>query len=339
MKPTDALTCLDALLRARQPFLLLGSPGSGKTALCQLAAQRAGFAFVLSHPSVDQPEDVKGLPFLRPDGGAAFVAFDAMRALATASAPTLCLLDDLPLASVGVQGALMQVVHARRIGELAVSPHVTFAAAGNRTEDKTGAGRLISALRSRFATILTLEPDVIDWLDYADAAGFHADILGYVRFTPSALVEPATDTGNFACPRTLEHASDVLKLGLPTALEAELLQGALGRAHGLQLAAYRRHAASLPSILGILRDPLAAPAVVDPGQRYAVVAALAAAVAPNTLGNALQYVARLGQEYVAVFATAACEARPGMSPARLARVALLAQSDAYVASIATTRGV
>ena len=137
MKPSELSKILEQLVLAQEPFLLVGSPGVGKTEIVQQVAASLGVRCIVTHPVVDDPVDYKGLPGIVPSESgprAEFLPFGDLAQLMSASEPTLVLMDDLGQATPAVQAAIMQLVLARRINGHAISEHVTFAAATNRRE-------------------------------------------------------------------------------------------------------------------------------------------------------------------------------------------------------------
>ena len=61
--PKQLSTLLAAAIPAREPILVVGSPGIGKSAIVEEAAQAAQADLILSHPVTADPTDAKGLPW------------------------------------------------------------------------------------------------------------------------------------------------------------------------------------------------------------------------------------------------------------------------------------
>ena len=331
MKTAQIAATLPALFRARLPVYLSGPPGVGKTALVAQAAATAGHHLIVSHPAVSESTDYKGLPWIA-DGRATFVPYDDLRALIDATEPTVYFLDDLPQAPVGVQAPIMQLLHARRVGEHRVADCVTFCAAGNRTQDRAGASRLIAPLRSRLAAWIDVDTDLTDWVGWALSHGVHEHVVGYACSTPTlfdALQSTATDDAQVS-PRTLVAASDILHLGLPDDVAGELLTGAIGRKAGALLEAYISGAARLPRPSDVYLSPLTTPIPPDPAGRHMLAQSLGATVTADTLPAALVYLARFNSAESVV----ACMRRAtlvwGASPARRSTVERLTSSPAFV---------
>jgi hypothetical protein len=329
MRPAQIAATLPALFRARLPVYLSGPPGVGKTALVAQASATAGHHLIVSHPAVSESTDYKGLPWIA-DGRATFTAYDDLRALIDATEPTVFFLDDLPQAPVGVQAPIMQLLHARRVGEHRVADCVTFCAAGNRTQDRAGASRLISPLRSRLAAWIDVETDLTDWVGWALGNGVHEHVVGYACSTPTLFdaLGTATDDAQVS-PRTLVAASDILHLVLPDDVAAELLVGAIGKKDGALLTAYISGAARLPRPSAVYLSPTTTPVPTDPAGRHMLAQSLGATVTADTLPAALVYLTRFnsGENVVAFMRRATLVW--GASPARRAAVDRLTSSPSF----------
>jgi hypothetical protein len=57
----------------------------------------------------------------------------------------------------------MQLILARRVNSFTLPDCVSFVAASNRRQDKAGVTGILEPVKSRFATILEVSPDLDDW--------------------------------------------------------------------------------------------------------------------------------------------------------------------------------
>lgn len=186
MKPSELKETLITLINSRLPALVVGAPGIGKSDIVTHAATDAGNDVIISHPVVSDPTDYKGLPHATHDGTTAeFLPYGELNHLIHAEKPTVFFLDDLGQAPPSVQAACMQLLLARRINGHMVSNHVTFLAATNRRQDRAAVTGILEPVKSRFATILNLEPDLNDWSKWAINAQMPPELIAFVRYRPT----------------------------------------------------------------------------------------------------------------------------------------------------------
>lgn len=132
-------------------------------------------------------------------------------------------LDELSLAPKLVQGAALQLVLDRSVGEYTLPDNVDMVAAGNRVEDKVGATAMSPALVSRMTHIHIDEPSFKSWKIWALENDICLEVLGYLSFSPENLFEfdatsmsARSGSSSYPCPRTWEFASDVYQDAVKT---------------------------------------------------------------------------------------------------------------------------
>lgn len=268
-------TLKDTLLKAMTvglPVLIKGAPGIGKSDIVNQVATELKMNLVISHPVVSDPTDYKGLPGIV-DGKAEFLPFGDLRLLIEAKKPTICFLDDLGQAPAVVQAACMQLILARQIDGHKISKHIVFIAATNRRKDRAGVTGILEPVKSRFATIVSLEADADEWIEWAFANDVPAELIGFIHFRPSLLnaEEASAEIVNHPCPRTITYAGKLIKAGLDS---HEVLSGAIGEGAAAELVGFIKVYKNLPNISAILLDPKNEQVPEDPAALYAVVAAL-----------------------------------------------------------------
>jgi len=298
MRPSEVSEVLSRTIPARLPVLLAGAPGIGKTDLVSQAAEAAGAQLLVSHPVVSDPTDYKGLPGIV-DGRAEFLPFGDLRQLCQATELTVCLLDDLGQAPPAVQAAAMQLLLARRVNGHAVSDAVVFVAASNRRQDKAGVTGILEPVKSRFAAILQLEPDLDDWCSWAFRAGVAPELVAFLRFKPELLhdFQPTADLVNSPCPRTWAALSRLIGLGFDG---PEVLAGAVGQGAATEFLAFLRVWRQLPSPDGILLNPDVGDIPQDPDTLRTLCVALAGKCSDQTGERILRYALRLPSEFSAL---------------------------------------
>ncbi len=298
MKASDLMKLIEITIKAKSPILLVGPPGIGKSDIVEQATQAAGAQLIISHPVVSDPTDYKGLPFA--DAGKAdFLPFGELRAIIEAQTPTVFFLDDLGQAPASVQAACMQLLLARRINGHKVSDHVTFLAATNRRTDRAGVGGLLEPVKSRFCSIVNLEPDLQDWVTWALAHNLPTELIAFIRFKPDMLHDfrPSNDLVNTPSPRTVANVGKLMAMGLPKELEYEAFSGAAGEGFAAMFCGFLKVFRTLPSPDMILMRPHDADVPSDPATLYALTGALAHRASDQTIDRLVTYYNRMPAEF------------------------------------------
>ena len=256
--PSQLVTLLTAAIPARLPVLITGSPGIGKTDITEQVKDILGYDLLTSHPVVSDPTDFKGLPFANNQSTqATFLPFGDLSIAINATRPLIWFFDDLGQAPQSVQAACMQLFLARRINGHFVSDFVTFIGATNRRTDRAGVSGILEPVKSRFASIVELTPDIDSWSQWAFGAGIPATLIAFLRFRPDLLsnFQPTADMSNSPMPRTWANLAKLETLNLPAQVETAAMAGAVGEGAAVEYIAFRRMFQSLTSIDAILLDP------------------------------------------------------------------------------------
>lgn len=302
------------------PVLITGQPGIGKTDIVGQATKEArpevfikkalkqrlknfdteGMSFHIKvfHPAVSEPTDYKGQPWVV-DNKADFLPYGDLRVLIEAKEPTVAFFDDIGQAPPTVQAALMQLFLARQVNGHEVSDWVVFVGATNRKKDRAGVSGILEPVKSRFRSIIELQPNVDDWKSWALVNSVHPDVIGYVNFRNEAIADytPTAEMTNSACPRTLVSASDWLWAGVTN---FEVLSGAIGAGHASGLLAFIKVKNSLPDLEQVIKNPDKAyvpDETKEPSSIYAVVSALVNMADEDNLDSILKYGRRLPKNY------------------------------------------
>jgi hypothetical protein len=297
MRPAQLRKFLAATIDARLPVLITGAPGIGKSDIVTQAAQEAKADIIISHPVVADPTDAKGLPWPEKSGErASFLPFGELADALEAKKPTVWFLDDLGQASPAVQASFMQLILARRINGHALPDHVTFVAATNRRTDRAGVQGILEPVKSRFASIVELEPNLDDWLDWALTSGQPSELMAYLRFRPINLhaFNPTQDLKNSPCPRTWAYAGKFVNMGLDRDIELAAIQGAVGEGAAAEFVGFLQVCRELPSFDGILLDPDKAKIpCTNPAAMFATATGLADRTTVQNFPRVVQYAERM----------------------------------------------
>lgn len=279
------------------PILITGAPGVGKSDIVSQAAQEAGANVILSHPVVSDPTDAKGLPWVSKDQeSATFLPFGDLSEAINATKKTVWFLDDLGQASPAVQASFMQLLLARRVNGHILPECVTFCAATNRRTDRAGVTGILEPVKSRFVTIVELEPHLDDWCDWAvdSKSSIPPEIVSFLRFRPDLLSDfkPTADLTQSPSPRTWANAAKLVNLRLGS-LEFAAVSGAIGAGAATELVAFLQVYRAMPDLDDIIANPEKAKIPSKPAALYAVSTGLAYKATGKNFPRLVTYANRL----------------------------------------------
>ena len=299
IKPSRFSELAQALIVAREPFLVLGSPGIGKSDLVNQATASVGYDFVTDFPPVKEPTDYNGLPFAWSDeqGGrhADFLPLGNLATILNTTTPTVYFLDEIGKATKATQNAVAQVMLSRSVNGRQIPDYVSFVCASNRKQDKAGEQGMPTHFTDRFSTVLTLEPDVEDWCKWALTDGkLPMELIQFIRFRPELLnkFDPdlAKDMVKSPTPRTVASVGRLMLAGLT---DLNVIAGSAGEPFAIELLNFLKIYKNLPSVDSILMDPDRADIPTSPDVQFALIGALAAAASTNNIERILKYTDRL----------------------------------------------
>jgi hypothetical protein len=286
--PRELEQFLSAVVKAEHNILITGAPGIGKTDIVRQVAASIGFDLLLSHPAVEDPTTVAGLPWFEKGAKhATFKPFGNMARAMESTRPLLWFLDDLGQATPAVQAAYMQLLLAGEVNGHKLPAHVVMVAATNRRTDRAGVSGILEPVKSRFVSIVELEADLASWCEWAIDHDIPPVLIAFLRFRPELLSAfvPSADLTNSPMPRTWAHLAKLEALNLPAGIEVKAMAGAVGEGAAGEYLAFRSMYRSIVNVDAILLNPQAAALPTKPDQLYAVSVALASrATAQNLKG-------------------------------------------------------
>jgi len=320
MKPSHLPAAIACYLEANRPLFISGAPATGKSALVKQAQESwypdhlPGFNGDVEWRDIraaqTDPVDWRGLPTIL-DGRTTWLTPDFLPRAGTFG--VMCF-DELADAPKLVQSALYQLILDRQLGDYTLPDGQRMIACGNRAKDRAAAGRLSTALASRFGH-LEMDTDPADWSEWAlgiESNPFPEwtpetptdliapEVLAFIRFRPELLhdFDPARNTElAFPAPRTWEILSNIYQTTPPREIATEIYQGIVGNGAGSEFAAFIRIWRDLPNIDGVLLNPTTAPVPTEPSVLYALVGALSRKGSESTAQRLADYGARLPKEF------------------------------------------
>lgn len=302
MRTSELQAVLIEYMKAKKNVLIVGAPGLAKTAIAAEASRNAKQLHFVMHPSISDPTDAKGMPFLSADGSRAdFVPFGELAEIYNAieqGLPCNLFLDDLGQATTATQASDMILMDKLR-GKCSVI------AATNRRQDKAGVSGLLEPVKSRFHTIINVEAHVDDFtghmIDHGnDLYGFDEetilDIVGFLRFRPDLThqFDATQDIVNQPSYRTWEAVGHAIMMRFSANLELATIGGAIGESVAGEFIAFKSLRRNLPNLDNIIMDPKNAPIPIDKlGTLWAVCVGLANKATPKNFAQIDQYAERL----------------------------------------------
>jgi MoxR-like ATPase len=195
-----------------------------------------------------------------------------------------------------VQASLYQLVLDRKLGEYRLPDGWAILAAGNREGDRAVTSRMPAPLRNRFVHI-DFEVDADDWSQWAIQSGIRPEVIAFIRFRPELLSAFDRDATAFPSPRSWEFVSRILTADPDSAVEYELVAGAVGPGAATEFTGCLRMFRDLPSIDAILLNPAAEVVPDSPAAQYAVASALATRATDTNFDRIYAYLARMPVEF------------------------------------------
>lgn len=239
-----------------RPIMVFGPPGSGKSEQINQAREEDDLVIDCRLTSVESI-DMRGLPIIKKNAETKnpesvvwvrpeFLPGDeGVVVEGRVYKKGILFLDEINTAQISVQAPALQLVLDRRIGPHRLGSGWYIAAAGNRAEDGCHVNPMSAALLDRFA-IYDYTPSHQTWTEWAIKNGVHDNVVGFISFSPAALLSPRRDEYSPSSnPRSWVFVSDMLKTGAnPDVSDVRACVGS----QASEFMAYVKVCASLPNI-------------------------------------------------------------------------------------------
>ena len=154
LRPSELSEILPVLVEARQPTLVWGPAGCGKSQIAQQTADRLNYRYIDVRALLLDPVDLRGIPWHDEDGRTRW-APPVFLPPSTSVEAFLVNLEELPSCVPMVQGALYQLCLERKIGEYELPSGAAIIACGNRENDRGITHRMPAPLANRFVHLET----------------------------------------------------------------------------------------------------------------------------------------------------------------------------------------
>ena len=310
LRPSELAATLKVLVEARQPVMVWGGPGCGKSEVAQQVAAEGGRAYYDVRALLLDPVDLRGIPWRDSDNRTRWAPPDFLPPTDSTDL-YLVNLEELPSGVPMVQAALFQLVRDRKCGEYELPEGASLMACGNREGDRGVTHRMPTPLASRFVH-LEIKVDPSDWCEWGAANGIAPETLFFIQLRPELLnvFDPQSREAAFACPRTWEFVSNVVNQrgSLDPAAERALFRGAVGEAAAVEFSAFLKVWRELPHPRAVIDDPENADVPQNASALIALCGSLYRMADDVNLGSIVSYAMRLRRE-VGEFLVGSCVRR------------------------------
>lgn len=232
--------------------------------------------------------------------------------------PVIIMVDEFGKANPAVKNALLRLILERKIGSYTLHPDSIIFATTNKGSE--GVGDLLPPhARNRMAVIQTRKPNNMEWIEWGINNEIDHTLLGWCKDNPQLfysfeditdpddnpyIFHPKQQRAAFVTPRSLEAASDILKVrdGLDDQTTTALLIGTIGERGAMDLMAFVKLADQLPSAESIKQDPKNAKIPTSAAAVCMVVYRTLASLEKDWIDAWMDYLVRLDKEAQGMFA-------------------------------------
>ena len=292
MTPNAAIQILPQLMNTGRPVFLWGAPGMGKSAIVKAAAKADSRTMHDVRAVLLDPVDLRGIPTIR-EGKTCWAPPEFL----PSEARSVLFLDELPQAAPLVQSACLSLLLDRTIGEYRLPDDACVVAAGNRSEDRAGAHRVLSPILNR-AIHLDIEASHADWLAWALSADVLPVVRSFVQFKPALLSQAVPTDGSRAwpTPRSWHCVSDAVK---QCGVHAEVIKGIVGPVAAAEFVAFNELQRYIPDLEQVFKDPNAASVPTQASVMYGMCGALVERIKTDAdvINEVMLYARRLPSEF------------------------------------------
>lgn len=315
----DQAAALIGAVGHQRTVLVQGEMGTGKTTLLKILSQLFPNHVPCYFDSTTKDVGDITIPnVMRLDDSNEFVRYVPNEEFgAHTGKPVILMIDEFGKANPAVKNALLRVILEREVGCHNLHPEsIVFATTNLGAE---GVGDLLPAhARNRVTVVTTRKPTNVEWIEWGINNGVDHTLLGWCKDNPQLfqsfvdiedpdenpyIFHPKAQRASFVSPRSLEAASDTLKVRdvMDDQTLTAALMGTIGERGGMDLMAFAKMADQLPSLDSIKQDPLNAKVPDSASAVCMVVYRALSTIETNWIDAWMDYMVRLDKEAQGMF--------------------------------------
>jgi len=214
-----AATDLASCIAANKPVLLMGAPGTAKTATIESIAAAGGYYLEVVIASAQDPTTILGIPMPTADRKYTEATMPGwarrINEAAAQGRPTILFLDELTSVPPSIAAPLLGVVQSRRADGWTIPAETRIVAAANPPDLAVGGWALEPAMANRWTHIDWPAP-IDEWVGWAREQGSAALALiaDFIHSVPDMLLVVPTDirkrSGPWPSPRSWTNAAGLI---------------------------------------------------------------------------------------------------------------------------------
>ena len=313
MRATLLKSTIKSLFPTQRTAAIEGSPGGGKTTICEEVAKELDVGFIEKHMPTMLVEDF-GIMYPNGDDMLHYKLPDWFPSEDRTDIPgtgVLCF-DDRNQANADLQKVLANICQARNLHGKPLKKGWMVVSTGNRQSDRAGANRVLSHLRNR-ETVYELETHLDDWCSWAIDHGVKSEVISFIRFRPNLLHDFDAQRDQNPTPRSwVEGVSDALGI-VPAEAEYETFKGAVGEGAAAEFVGFVKIYRKLPNPDNIIMNPTTAEVPDDPATLYALSGAIAERATENNFERVVTYAERMPPEFSVLSVSYASRKNPDLA--------------------------
>ena len=209
----------------QRPIFMLGAPGIGKTAIMEQIASEMGIAFVSYSMTHHTRQSALGLPYINTkkfgDTEYSITEYTMSEIIASVYEAIdraevkegILFLDEINCVSETLGPSMLQFLQYKTFGRHSLPDGWVIVTAGNPPEYNRSVREFDVATLDRMK-VITVEPDLKAWMDYAREKNLHGAILAYldVKKEDFYVMDMSPDGRAYVTARGWEDLSEMMKL-------------------------------------------------------------------------------------------------------------------------------